>query len=200
MIRTLIGACLAVTLEGCATADFSPVSRSITAPIAIETLPPSIVVVRDVQGDYSQHGAVGEALLREVSARYSSPGLTFGEYPQDPDAIGIENVRWRLGVYLIRGDHHDSSESLRLRLAALPQPTSPYLLRIDDPMQAAVFQTTLGNSRDDGLALFGWLAEHNLVQIGPTRMEFLDNTGLPNTPVRIVVPIRNRTWEQRQPR
>jgi hypothetical protein len=154
------------------------------ADIQIATLPAMSAIVRPMQGDYSQHARAAGDLLKTVSMQCKAGGVIFGEYPEDPGAVGMANVHWALGYEM----------SVPPRGACAISLSKLYSIRILPATNAAVLQTTLGHSPQAGLFLLKWLPDSGYVQAGPTRMEYLDDKGTAETPVRIVLPILKRTW------
>jgi hypothetical protein len=152
--------------------------------IQIAKLPATSAVVRPMQGDYSQHASAVRDLLKTISMQCKSGGRVFGEYPEDPGAVGMANVHWMLGYEMSR----PPGPACTISISKLDS------IRILPATNAAVLETTLGHSSQAGLVLLKWLPDSGYVQAGPTRMEYLDDKGTPETRVRIVLPIVKRTW------
>jgi hypothetical protein len=159
-----------------------------TPGIRIEKRPAFQAVVRDVQGDYSQHPVVTRDLMTTVRSACPDKGVLFGIYPQDPDAVPRDQLQWQLGYSVPAGS--------RCGVASL----AGYSLTDKAAETDAVLDSTLGNSRNDGLKMLAWLGTSGYVQVGPTRMEYLEASAAPSSRVRIVVPVRRRTWEGPAPR
>lgn len=138
--------------------------------------------VRPMVGDYAQHARAIRQLYDDVDDACTSHGLIFGEYPQDPSIVGMENVQWRLGVTIPPSAQCTLPRSTDVSRATIP------------PSLAATIMSTLGRSFQDGRRLLRWVPESGYAQSGPTRMEYLARAEHPDTPVRIVVPVTRRTW------
>jgi len=151
--------------------------------IRVERRGPFQAVVRDVQGDYSQHPSVTRELLTAIRPVCPDKGILFGVYPQDPDVVSPDNLRWQLG-YTVPDRARCAVRSIAgYSLASRPAETD------------AVIDSTLGTSRADGLAMLAWLATSGYAQVGPTRIEYVGTGSDAATKVRIVVPVRRRTWK-----
>lgn len=144
---------------------------------------PQGVLVRDMVGDYRQHGPAARALIGFAAVNCRGQGVVFGEYPDDPDVVGVANARWRIGFELPAG-----------RACASEAAPAPFRRARIEGGRMAMVETRLSEVRQMGLRLYAWLPAHDYVQIGPTRMEFLDASGDPGGRVRILVPVRARTW------
>lgn len=153
--------------------------------IEVVRLPATSAIVRDMKGDYSQHAAAARAMYATLGPACFDRTAAFGEYPDDPDVVGPDQVKWRLGFLIpdvsalaaCRANAHGLYRTMRYQA-----------------VQAATLRTTLGASRAAGLAMLKWLPGSGYVQVAPTRMVFLDRRGAPDSPVRIEVPVRERTW------
>ena len=150
--------------------------------VTIKSLPRSTAIVRQMTGSYAQHSDAAHALLKLVSEKCATRGHVYGEYPEDPGAVGMENVHWNLGYEMAANDPCMSSLPKLYRVAVLP------------PTYAAVLTTTIAKTQEDGLAIAKWLPDSGYVQSAPTRIEYLDESGAPDSAVQIVMPVKKRTW------
>lgn len=166
---------MSLILAGAAAAPPAPAVR-------IEQRPAFQAVVRDVQGDYSQHAVVVRDLMIAVSTACPASGTLFGIYPQDPDAVPPASLRWQIGYSVSNGAKCPS------------RAIAGYSVKDQRAETDAVMDSTLGASHESGLAMLAWLGTSGYAQVGPTRMEFAGMNGDPSSKVRIVVPVRRRTW------
>jgi hypothetical protein len=151
--------------------------------VAVEHRPAYVAVVRTVEGGYAQHAEVARSLVG--AARASCGGIVFGVYPQDPDAVPVQRLRWQLGYRMKAGT----------RCRRLP----PGLAIETHPAeQVARLDTRLQEARSAGLSLFHWLADSGFAELGPTRMEYRGDGG-PATRVTILLPVRARPDGARAP-
>lgn len=164
------------------------------APVQIEMQRAAFVRVREFRGDYSRHVEALAALRRDFSGEDRPEPVIVGIYPDDPDAVGIANARWQLGARLAVQDAGESVDDFFRRVEQTQPLRHDVDSRILQPGEAAVLQSTIGNSQRDGLAMLRWLSCSDYAQAGPTRMEYLNATGGLAAPVRIVVPVSRRTW------
>jgi len=176
MFRTLtLSLTVLLALHGEATA--SP-------DISISSIPGGIAITRPMSGDYAQHSAAAQHLLAFVNGQPCHvAGFIFGEYPEDPGKVGIDNVHWTIGFQIT-----DAKHGCDVRIA------SPYVRTTLTPVTAAVLTTTLSQSQDAGFALLRWLPDSGYVQDGPTRIEYRDSSGQPNAIIRMILPVKKRQW------
>ncbi len=159
---------------------------SMAAPYlaTVSTTPATLAIVRDMTGDYSQHPLAARAMYAAIDATCTRRGVDFGEYPQDPDAVGPDRVHWRFGLLLDGRTLNSCKASIK----------PPYHKQFYPQEQVVFVQATLATSKDAGLYILKWLPTSGYVQVAPTRMIFLDKRATPDSPVRIETPVRKRTW------
>jgi hypothetical protein len=150
--------------------------------ISVVSMPAMSAVERQMKGDYAQHDAAARELLRFISTACKMNGLVFGQYPEDPGAVGMANVHWTLGY------------EMNDRSACASAISPPYVLVQLPADEAAVLNTSLSKTPQAGLAMFKWLPDSGYVQAGPTRIEYLEPSGKGDSAVRIVMPVKRRTW------
>lgn len=71
-----------------------------------------------------------------------------------------------------------------------PRISKPYSLVQMSSGQAVIVNTTLGKSKE--LDRLRWLPDSGYFQAHPTRIEYLDERGVPDFTIRIVMPVRTR--------
>jgi hypothetical protein len=169
--------------------------------VSVVTMRATIILKRDVSGDYSLSPKYFDELARYAKTRYHVVGPFFGIYPVDPDTVGsARQLHWSVaqqldGAQLSGGseDGYPNVDAAVLAMNKLRRPEAPYALEVLPPETTAVVKSTIGRAGRDGLAMFPWMASHGYAQIGPTRMEFLGSAHtIGSIPVRIIVPIVKR--------
>jgi hypothetical protein len=152
--------------------------------VAIVAIPGGPAITRPMQGDYAQHAQAAQELRAFIGSQPCRlKGFVFGEYPDDPGKVGMANVHWTIGFQVT-----DRRKDCAIRSAA------PYGITDVKAVTAATITTTLYGTKEAGLALLRWLPDSGYVQDGPTRIEYLDDTGAPESTVRLVLPIKKRVW------
>src|SRR5713226_2289783 len=201
----IFAASLAALVGGQMSPD-RPVGSTGAPSVRVEEVAPSIILYREVRGDYSRHPEVFESMMKYVGSRYLAVGACFGIYPFDPDAVKKDELVWQVGVRVTTGaplgfgnnmpieqTRSQCVPQLQRVLRQLKAPDLPYHLKIMPAALAAVTQSTVANAPSDGLYIFKWMAENGYVQIAPTRMEFLSHKGSPTEiPTLIIVPVKKR--------
>lgn len=141
------------------------------------------LAVRTFRGAYEQHVPATAALLERARAAGIEP-VVVGVYPHDPDGVGRENTIWHLGLLLPAHKEAAFRDDAELRIEEFPATS------------AATIESTVGTSRTDGLRLLAWIAEHEYVQTGPTRMIYWPAAGNPlQGRTTIIVPVQKRPAE-----
>lgn len=183
-------------------------SKTVTGKlVAIEKIPASWALTREVRGSYEAHPEVFQELTDYVGSNFRVVGDNFGIYPLDPDAAKQNTLHWEIGVRIIPGEPLGNGNSLPLITSLgkspgdldndkkrLKRPDAPYKIVLLESVEAAVVESTVEETPKDGLSMSRWLAENGYVQVGPTRMEFQKLDGPANkVPTRILVPIQKRS-------
>ena len=150
-------------------------------PVQIVAQAPFVSVEKNMTGSYDQHAAAARQLLATAQSACSSPGVVYGEYPEDPDVVPTASLRWKLAYKLEGHARCRTSKLSGLQMTSYPAE------------QDAVIETTLADTKKAGLSIFRWLAESGYAKVGPTRVEYFGD-GEPAMKVRIIVPVRKRTW------
>jgi DNA-binding winged helix-turn-helix (wHTH) protein len=183
-------------------------SKTVTGKlVAVEKVPASWALIREVRGSYETHPEVFQEMMTYAGSNFRVVGDNFGIYPVDPDAAKANTLHWEVGVRITAGEPLGYGNSLPLitSLGKTPQdlendkqkfkrPLAPYKIVLLDSVEAAVVESTVEETPTDGLSMFRWLAENGYVQVGPTRMEFQKFDGPANkVPTRIMIPIQKRS-------
>ncbi|HSS18567.1 MAG TPA: winged helix-turn-helix domain-containing protein [Pyrinomonadaceae bacterium] len=183
-------------------------SKTVTGKlVAIERIPASWALVREVRGSYETHPEALQEMKDYVGLNYRALGDSFGIYPVDPDAAKQDALHWEVGIRITDGEPLGSGNSLPLITSLgktsqelesekkqFKRPQTPYKIVLLESVEAAVVDSTIEETPKDGLSMSRWLAENGYVQVGPTRMEFLKFDGPANkVPTRIIVPVQKRS-------
>lgn len=179
-VLSFAGVLLAVLPNSSARAEAGLFEQLCGAKLRIEQVGAQRVMVKDVVGDYAQHGAEFSRIL-PVARSLFGDAVPIGIYPDDPDVVGMKQAKWSIGVFLPR--ELDAGEA-----AVVPR---DYVLTTLPPVTAAVVDSSMANATRDGLLLLSWLPLSGYVQVAPTRMEYRGR-GDGASPVTIVTPIRKR--------
>lgn len=189
MIRMLVAAIAAVGAASAAVAQ---------GDIRIERREGFLIYAREFRGDYRQHPQAVRILRADLESRGLLGETVVGIYPDDPDAVGMPNVRWELAVALASRRRSETVAAFRARSLQAYSQLGTDRLRVIEPEVVSVLDSTTRRSVADGLRLLRWLPTSGYAQAGPTRIEYLGLEPNPDQPIRIVVPLRARTWAGRE--
>src|SRR4051812_7494376 len=106
------------------------------AAVRVEHRPAFSAVIRRMEGGYAQHASAVAGLLEAARSSCAAQGVVFGIYPQDPDAVPVEQLRWQLGYRMSAG----------IRCAAGKMP-SGFAVEAHADETVAVLDSTLGESK-----------------------------------------------------
>lgn len=142
----------------------SPMAKAVALDVDVRSLEASRILEREMVGSFEQH----PVLLDQISTVLESSGMRpngdpLGIYPEDPEVVGMDDVRWSIAVP-IEGDLEASG-------------VDGWRVRVLPPVTALVASTSVAESHSVGLALKIWTLNEGYVQTGPTRMRF-------RTPIR----------------
>lgn len=182
-------------------------SKTVTGKtVTVRKIQASWALVRDVRGSYEMHPEVFAEMLAYVGSNFRAVGDSFGVYPMDPDAAKQGTLRWQAGLRITPGEPlglgnslplitsvAKSSQEFELDKPKFNRPRSPYRIVLLEEIEAAVLESSVEETPQDGLSMMRWMAENGYVQVGATRMEYLSHDKPANKiPTRIIVPIQKR--------
>lgn len=137
----------------------SPMQQAVALEVDIRTVEASRVLERKMTGSFQQHRAVLDQIPGVIERTGAQPiGDPLGIYPEDPDVVGMERVRWSIAIPIAEAPGSADVDGWELR--ELPATT------------ALVASTTVAESHAVGLALKIWTLNEGYVRVQPTRMRF----------------------------
>lgn len=137
----------------------SPMQHAAALEVDVRTVEASRVLERKMTGPFQQHRTVLDQLSLVIErAGAQSIGDPVGIYPEDPDVVGMERVRWSIAIPVAEAPGSADADGWELR--ELPAAT------------VLVASTTVAESHAVGLALKIWTLNEGYVQVQPTRMRF----------------------------
>src|SRR5450755_3860252 len=134
-------------------------SQTSSTSVSVVKMRATIILKRDVWGDYSLSPKYFGELAHYASAHYRVVGPFFGIYPVDPDTVGgARQLHWsvaqQLGAARVSGasdDGYPNLDAATLAMSKLKKPEAPYALEAMPPGTMAVVKSTIGRAGHDGL-------------------------------------------------
>jgi hypothetical protein len=197
--------------------SFSPfkkyeVIEELNKRIKIENYPRTNVVYFTITGSYQKHPEAFSNLMDYVLQNYRYAGVCLGFYPEDPDTVSEQKLKWQIGIRVIPGQPEKiidstmtnmsrdpfaimaSKEELGAPLSQLKHTLEPFFIRTLQPFQAVTLITNVESTSRDGLALNAWIILNGYVQTAPTIMEYaMMKTDPLKIPTKIVIPVTKRS-------